>query len=61
MTMWFCEYSKDGILTLHMTFEADDDKGDACSILEHIYGIFLYEILDLYKLHTSVEFYGEFL
>jgi hypothetical protein len=49
MTDWFCQYTRDGILTLHIVFKAID-KDDAYYVLSETYQISDDQILDLHEL-----------
>lgn len=49
MSTWFCEYSRDGLLHLHMTLEAID-REDAFYQLENDYQIYDEDILDLHEI-----------
>lgn len=48
MSTWFCEYTKDGHLTMHLTIEAID-REDAFYILENDCAIYDEDILDLHE------------
>jgi hypothetical protein len=51
MKSWFCQYSRDGLLTLHITFSAVD-REDAYFVLEDTFEITDDIILDLHEILT---------
>ena len=49
LTTWFCQYTRDGLLTLHVIFDAVD-REDAYFVLSDTYQVSDHQILDLHEI-----------